>query len=367
MNFELRDARIRGFTLIELLVVIAIIGILAAMLLPVLAKAKKKAYRVKCANNMGQISKSLQSYALDRSDCFPWMLEESESAAEFDLLNEELGLVSPTISSRTGQTVDHHYYRPDSCFSLYHMWQIPDLRDSLQNKKILRSPLDSQVVSTPNHELPGNMTPKFSGFGDVLSGGGNIPNVSGVKPYDTNIRGQSYAIHMGGDALKPETILGMTRNINGNRWDTLPGATRVFTIKNRIGVKSHVDNTYMMLSGIKEHILNNRYFGASEIGAVDKNGNPLISFTGPSSKGLYQHQNTLWWYDVKKTCTISMLDNQQGNLMLSDGSVKQDQDAGLQEAVRKHAESQFNAGNHNELVETVARPEFITWQSPVKK
>src|SRR5579872_1210768 len=60
-----------GFTLIELLVVIAIIAILAAMLLPTLASAKKHAIKVQCLNNEKQQCTALSIYAGDNRDFLP--------------------------------------------------------------------------------------------------------------------------------------------------------------------------------------------------------------------------------------------------------------------------------------------------------
>lgn len=60
--------RRRGFTLIELLVVIAIIAILAAMLLPALSKAKQRAERVQCLNNLRQLQFAWIMYADDNND-----------------------------------------------------------------------------------------------------------------------------------------------------------------------------------------------------------------------------------------------------------------------------------------------------------
>ena len=105
----------RAFTLIELLVVIAIIGILAAMLMPALSKAKDRARTVGCVNNLKQISVAVMLYAGDCGDYLPPAADQLADASTngstwYNVLVRSGQLKSP-VSSVSGQLAASSVFR----------------------------------------------------------------------------------------------------------------------------------------------------------------------------------------------------------------------------------------------------------------
>lgn len=85
----------RGFTLIELLVVIAIIGILSALLFPVLSRSKSRAQGVYCLNNGKQMMVAMVQYTGDNHDFFPPNPDDGNTIPGYNWCSGQAGIGGP--------------------------------------------------------------------------------------------------------------------------------------------------------------------------------------------------------------------------------------------------------------------------------
>jgi type II secretory pathway pseudopilin PulG len=150
--------------------VICVVGILASMLLPALARAKSKANRIKCVNNLSSIGRGTLGFSQDNNNRAPWQLTPSQRSNHF--------------GTQDGTTAGH-------------IFGLSAMKSELQTAKILVSPCDAARMAD-NERLQ-------AGWSNIDTKGGNPVTY-----------GSSYIFCQGGDFQRPASVVALTRNLSSD-------------------------------------------------------------------------------------------------------------------------------------------------------
>jgi len=162
----MRRQKQRGFTLIELLVVIAIIGILAAMVFPVFARARESARKAVCLSNVKNIALAFQMYLADNNDTYPPAENRREVLDYFNLCpgGQAFDPVAPCL---VGEERANPYIRIAVVLDEY-----------IKNREVWLCP-SAKCLSGPGFIVPG---PDWFGYMKAHEGEWGGHQASGVCP-----------------------------------------------------------------------------------------------------------------------------------------------------------------------------------------
>jgi prepilin-type N-terminal cleavage/methylation domain-containing protein len=274
---NIQNKKIGAFTLIELLVVIAIIAILASMLLPALARAKQKAQRISCINNMKQVGTAYRIWENDNGNIYPQEQTYANGGCE-----EELGLTT-TASATAAQ----------------HAW----LPYSIMQNELGNAP---KIVMCPSDDRTAN-TNFFYTTLPTLPSTWASPASTGTFD-NTNL---SYFVGVGAIDTDPQSLLGGDRNL-GNGGTLANGTVTTPTQDGNYGISGTTANPAQNSSGGDAVVSTNGSWLAVE------------SLAG----GTVTVNNALGW-----SAKLHSAGNVAGagNIMLGDGSAQQCTSAGFRQ------------------------------------